>query len=139
MQDNVQLEIIANRYHYKALFPLSPREFVALSTWTPIYSGRSVDEGHGMETADVSREGILVVTVSLPDQFYPLDNVFVRAHVLMSCFFMRTLSENVTEVTMVNHSHLGANVPAYIVNRAAVNIPVQYVKKLKTELEHDSH
>lgn len=109
----------ARKYHYKAFFPLSPREFVALTTWTETGDGRQC----------------LIATSSLPDEYFPTEGVYLRAHVLMSSFLLQSVSDDETEVTMINHSHVGATVPMYLVNKAAVSIPTNYVRSLRRVLE----
>lgn len=100
---------------YKAYFPVSPREFYALSTWTTL---NDID-------------ATLICSSALPDEFFPPNLSYVRAHVLMSAFLLIPVSKLETDVIMLNHSHVAANVPAYIMNKASVNIPVQYAKSLR--------
>lgn len=98
---------------YKAYFPISPRDFVALTA------------------CETLPHGELIASSSLSDELFPPVNGFVRAHLIMSAFYLVPQSSTRTTVTMINHSDLAANVPAYLMNKAAVNIPVQYAKSLK--------
>jgi hypothetical protein len=107
------LNAVARKYFYKAYFPISPRDFVALTAWIPV------------------DDGILIVSSSLPDSYFPEIKGFVRGYVILSAFYLKVLSEHVTEVTVINHANVMANVPSYILNKAATNIPMQYAKSLR--------
>lgn len=99
---------------YKAYFPISPRDFVALTTW------RTLDD-----------RATLIASSSLSDDMFPPVAGFVRGYVIMSAFYLVSKAENETQVTVINHSNVAANIPAYIVNKAAVSIPIQYAKSLR--------
>jgi hypothetical protein len=86
---------------------------VALTAWIPV------------------DDGILIVSSSLPDSYFPEIKGFVRGYVILSAFYLKVLSEHVTEVTVINHANVMANVPSYILNKAATNIPMQYAKSLR--------
>lgn len=110
--------MIARRYIYKSYFPLSPRDFVALTTWE-----ESPEQGYW-----------IIATQSLPDDWYPISPSYVRGHVQMSCTLIKRLDAKSTELTMINHSHLSATVPIGIVNRVAVSVPGKFATILKNLL-----
>jgi hypothetical protein len=113
------MNIVARRYCYKAVFPLSPRDFVCMTTWTYL----------------AKEKAYLIATVSLPDDYYPVDHKkngnYVRGRVFISCSLLKAICPNVTEVAMINHTYVAATVPSYLLNQASVTLPIQYVSRLK--------
>lgn len=114
MENSTDPCAVVRKYMYKAYFPISPRDFVALTTW------KKLDD-----------RATLIASSSLPDDMFPPVPGFVRGYVIMSAFYLVSTAENETQVTVINHSNVAANIPAYIVNKAAVSIPIQYAKSLR--------
>lgn len=112
--------MVLRKYLYKAYFPISPRDFVAVTSWMPV------------------ENGVLMVTSSISDAYFPPTHGYVRGYIVLSAFYLQVLPNNATEVTVINHANVSATVPSYILNKAASNIPIQYAKSLR-KLCSDHH
>jgi hypothetical protein len=102
------------RYKYKAVWPVSGRDFIILTTSQRLPDG-----------------SVILTSISPPDAVYPATKSHVRAYLMCTgTHIVPNKVGNKCTVTTYGHTNLGGSLPPSIVNSLSVNAPYKAHKAI---------
>lgn len=123
MLQRVDPQTAIRHYKFKPIWPTAPRDAAMVTTWEELENG-----------------SILISTVSMPDDYCPPVQNFVRLKLLSSGALLRPIDEKHgggTAVTFITHADLGGSVPSFIINMLGTGAPIKNMTNVQRICEKE--